>query len=85
METELIKIDSLSEAELGKLVRSETFSLKKLKSEELDKLCKRLICFDDDFSYDLYDKACAERRARETRIEKRKAKRIADGKEWGSV
>jgi hypothetical protein len=84
METELIKIDSLSEVELGKLLRSETFNLKKLSLEEVDKLCKRLICADadDDFLWEWWEKAAAERRAREERIEKRKAKRLADGKKW---
>jgi hypothetical protein len=78
----LIKIDDLSDDEVAKLIRSDTFSLKKLSLEEVDKLCKRLICFDDDFSWDFWDKACAERRSREARIAKRKGKRLQAGGTW---
>ena len=78
----VIKIDDLSDDEVAKLIRSQSFSVKKLPLQELDKLCKRLICFDDDFSHEFYGKAAAERRNREARIAKRKEKRLQAGGTW---
>jgi len=78
----LIQIDSLTEAELSKLLESETFSLKRLSLEQLNQLCARLVAADDDALYEYYANACAERRIREAKVEKRKAKRLAAGKQW---
>jgi len=78
-----VDIERLSDDKLAELLESETFSLKRLSLQQLNQLCARLVAADDDALVErYYARACAERRNREARIEKRKAKRLAAGKQW---
>jgi len=77
-----VDIERLSDDKLAELLESETFSLKRLSLQQLNQLCARLVAADDDALYEYYANACAERRIREAKVEKRKAKRLAAGKQW---
>jgi hypothetical protein len=80
----LIKFSSLTNQELDELARNKTLNLKKLPLQSLRELCRALINADYESSFmaDYTQAVIRENIARMERIEKRKAKREAEGKKW---
>ena len=80
----IMHFEQMGEEQLRALAETRTLDVRKLPTDELDKLAKRLVsagnCDDTVMAY--WEEVAGERRKREGRTANRKARRLESGGTW---